>query len=191
MSPSGIMSQSLALLLFTLPSRGSWAGLDQGSCLSHQLRGQQRGAAPCPRLGSCLNSSWGEESSRRPVRRGTQERAEKREQKCAHGEGVPWGGGCSFPREAWSEHHRRPHRQAESIPTSGRSPQQRGTGHSQGMLTAGPWRGYRSRGHAGGEALVPNASAVGVFPPPWISGSTPKTEIYLQKLPRNFNCRQV
>ena len=54
-----------------------------------------------------------------------------------------------------------------------------GDAHSRRALE----RGYRSRGHAGGRTLVPNASAVGVFPPPWISRIHPQDRDICRNFP--------
>lgn len=59
--------------------------------------------------------------------------------------------------------------------------------HSSRALEAG----CRSRGHARHRTLVPNASAVGVFPPPWISRIHPQDRDHLQKRPRDPICRQI
>lgn len=44
-------------------------------------------------------------------------------------------------------------------------------------------RGCRSRGLAGHRTLVPNASAVGVFPPPWISRIHPQDRDICRNFP--------
>lgn len=169
--------------VWSLPGR---SGLARSFCLSHQLR-------VSPLVLRWAPVSVAIEFPEQLSGGGKEERAGKSETKlCSQGE-------ASFHRSPGGSGAL----EAESSPTSqGSSPEGAASSHSQWtFIAAEPRRAgwdapsscspcCRPRDHTARRALVPSASATGIFPPPRISRIHPPDRGHFQKLPRDSSCGQ-